>query len=1301
MKHRGFGLVCAVAAVWLLTAPALLAELTDGQWCQTQQKWETKAQAQQQAGGFQGGTCNTQGVCDDPSVRDSFIPDENTPFLTLRMRIVVFAEDGGGNPASTQEEVDQQIQALNADLAQARISFVATTEFVNSTEFRYFDGGEEFSMKQAHAVDPESQLNVFVTGTTGYSVGTFPWDSDSLTFLGGIIMGINHWQPDGSVFAHEVGHCIGLWHTHHGVSEVAQCSGCYESPMDPDADFNGDFCSDTAPTPTNYNCGDPGGNDPCSGTPWAPTDFDNIMGYAPDHCITELSLQQRGRAQCWFNNELTGWLIDQGSGALNFTYPEPLPEFAGPATSTALEVQIAGFGGVFPEQNTGQLFYSVDGGPFVQQTMSFLGGTLYKGTLPAAPPCGGNIRYYFAGDSTEAETFTDPPNAPAETYELVSAFGSRILSQNGFEGDASAWTVVSDPSLSSGGWEQVIPVGTFDGGEAVAPDRDAGSSAEELQAFVTENGQTGGAADATDVDGGPTDLISPPVDLAGDDGRITYSRWFYSDGSDTLTVSVSGDGSSWTTVETVSGIENTWTESSFIVSDYITPTSQVQVRFRVSDDPDDSITEAGVDSYTAERLLCSSCNNNSECQDVVFCNGAEECDQGYCVPAAAPPCGAFCLEDLDTCVDCIVDLHCDDGLYCNGPETCQSDVCVPGSDPCNGGLCNDFLDSCVDCLFDGDCQDGVFCNGVETCNAGGGCDPNELGACPGRTCDEPLDQCLGTAELQPRAGEPLLRLTEAELTRFEAGKQAFQTVFEAADGLGPIYNANSCAACHAGPDYGGWSSTSVTLFGNDNGVSFDPLTSEGGLMLQSQTTDAQCVETVPPSANVSIARMSGAGFGAGLVQAVEDADLQAIAAGQSEPITGHAAMIVDGESGETRVGRFGWKSQQATLISATADCAANQIGLTNRVYGQDNAPNGNAALLAQCDTVADPEDGPGAFGTEFVDRVADFHRYLAPPPQTPRRSMNGENFFTLSGCGDCHRKGLRTPNDPTLGDALRDQILNPFSDFLVHDMGDQSDGVVQGDASGNEMRTAPLWGLRQRDALWHDGSITGATFNERVVAAITAHQAPGSEAANSAASYFGWPASLRNQILDFLGSLGRAEFDHDADNDIDADDYADFQACYTGDGKGANLVTPDDPCAIHDADGDRDIDDDDLAGFFTAAGGGGGRVPDGASAPGTPLTIERAGPGQMELFWSDSCLAWDDDYEVYEGDFGDWSSHVPVTCSTSGATNLVLDASGPSKYYLVVPRTPFHEGSYGVDSSGAPRPVGDSACLMQFVGDCP
>ena len=128
-----------------------------------------------------------------------------------------------------------------------------------------------------------------------------------------------------------MGHCLGLWHTHHGVSETSGCADmCYEnahSRTDANADFVGDFCKDTMPTPTNYYCSAPGGTD-CNGSSWGATDTGNFMGYAPDSCYDHFSDEQASRMHCWSRDMLPGLIITQSCS-------DPVPSAPSSLTATA------------------------------------------------------------------------------------------------------------------------------------------------------------------------------------------------------------------------------------------------------------------------------------------------------------------------------------------------------------------------------------------------------------------------------------------------------------------------------------------------------------------------------------------------------------------------------------------------------------------------------------------------------------------------------------------------------------------------------------------------------------------------------------------------------------------------------------------------------------------------------------------------------------------------------------------------------------------------------------------------------
>jgi CxxC motif-containing protein (DUF1111 family) len=293
---------------------------------------------------------------------------------------------------------------------------------------------------------------------------------------------------------------------------------------------------------------------------------------------------------------------------------------------------------------------------------------------------------------------------------------------------------------------------------------------------------------------------------------------------------------------------------------------------------------------------------------------------------------------------------------------------------------------------------------------------------------------------------------------------------------------------------------------------FDPLTQLGGTLIHSTAIAPEVQENIPAPANVIAHREATPLFGLGLIEAISDKDIIAqTLVRKPDGIQGRASMITDVVSGQLRVGRFGWKAQQATLLAFAGDAYRNEMGITNRYFPTEVAPNGNATLLAIYDKVADPEDIPDPItGKADIDTFADFMRYLAPPPRlqlTPMAAM-GENLFRQLNCVVCHQPSLDTDVNPV--PALNKQKVWLYSDLLLHDMGLLGDGIQQADAQIHEMRTPPLWGLRFSGPYLHDGR--AATIDE----AIRDHDG---EARISRDRYLSLTPAQQSELVEFLKTL--------------------------------------------------------------------------------------------------------------------------------------------------------------------------------------
>src|SRR5215831_4112190 len=391
------------------------------------------------------------------------------------------------------------------------------------------------------------------------------------------------------------------------------------------------------------------------------------------------------------------------------------------------------------------------------------------------------------------------------------------------------------------------------------------------------------------------------------------------------------------------------------------------------------------------------------------------------------------------------------------------------------------------------------------------------------------------------AGGAIAALTVKEDKFFADGQTRFAEVDTVATGLGPRFNMNSCAGCHAQPASGGSSPATnpqvavaptprqllnVSAFILSNGpVREVRFKSDGGVhdlytIVGLSGTPAGCTISQPnfavhQASNDVIFRIPTPTFGAGLIEAITDATiLSNVGIPKLFGITGHENR--NGNDGTLT--RFGWKAQNKSLVIFAGEAYNVEQGVANELFPDERGEAG----------VPDPSDRtnfeltqPQSINSDAIG-FANFMRFLAPP--TPACAVavdcsgsinNGSALFDSTGCAICHIRSMKTGNHSTA--ALRFQTANLFSDLLVHNMGVLGDGISQGAAFPNEFRTAPLWGVGQRIFFLHDGRTSD------LLAAIEAHANGGADTASEADTvinnFNSLSAQQKQDILNFLRSL--------------------------------------------------------------------------------------------------------------------------------------------------------------------------------------
>ena len=386
----------------------------------------------------------------------------------------------------------------------------------------------------------------------------------------------------------------------------------------------------------------------------------------------------------------------------------------------------------------------------------------------------------------------------------------------------------------------------------------------------------------------------------------------------------------------------------------------------------------------------------------------------------------------------------------------------------------------------------------------------------------------------------------------------FDDVELVTDGLGPIYNAQSCRECHQNPTSGGASQIPELRAGHlgPNRQFENPEVSiaHGKEIIKGRTLinnraicpsgafpSTEIQERVPDIDKIRTLRMSVNLLGDGFVEAVPDATLIQLArdqCGKSKgKICGQVLYVPIVEApGETGVGRFGWKDQHASLLSFSGDAYLNEMGITSPLFPDE--------VTSLCNTAQEPNDKPGPDGLTDVDRFARFVRATKAPARDEElantsQAKKGEDLFAQIGCATCHVPTLTTAPSGTpinggkftVPPALGDKTFHPYSDFLLHDVG-TGDGLIvpmiehygkrmysinwknfsaaRYQQGANKIRTAPLWGVRMQPLLMHDGK--SLTLRD----AILRHRR---EAARAAKKFRGLSPAAQDALIEFLKSL--------------------------------------------------------------------------------------------------------------------------------------------------------------------------------------
>lgn len=410
-----------------------------------------------------------------------------------------------------------------------------------------------------------------------------------------------------------------------------------------------------------------------------------------------------------------------------------------------------------------------------------------------------------------------------------------------------------------------------------------------------------------------------------------------------------------------------------------------------------------------------------------------------------------------------------------------------------------------------------------------------------------------------RPGGPIAGLTPVQLKKFHETREIFKHDFTPEEGLGPLFNGRSCFECHGKSTILGGEGRDVTSTGvvrigqlragDGRPPSAKPVTDlgqddvdlmifQGGPAIERKSITSEFPEKYPPGCQVELGmvpqqadfislRHAPPLFGFGLIEAIPDAEIVGNIFKQAAinpKLKGRAATHIDPLTYQPRIGRFGWKNQNPNLMTFTTEALNVEMGITTFTQEVEKSATGIQRFPKCIVRFLPPEpNDPGS----VTAKLTYFQALLAPPPRgrVDEAARRGEAVFNRLQCSVCHIPEMSTapvvwvvdPDSPAPDfnylevQALENKPVRAYSDFLLHDMGEKlADGLPQAGARGGQWRTTPLWGLRLKKFLLHDGRTSD------ISQAILEH---GGQASDVVAAYRRLPDADRDDLLSFLRSL--------------------------------------------------------------------------------------------------------------------------------------------------------------------------------------